>query len=222
MVANLYTLEKVLDNSVITLPFTISSVLPEDSVRFYQTSFFVEAIRSSFLYSMVFIALCTLSFFFFDTNVMSLLTIYFIIYIVWYWVSAYYKFIKNIGANLPREKLADKLKWCSTPMLFVNTHDITVLACDSAPEYKINFDDVYKIIYNTHDSNMGILFFAKVSGSKNYENIDAYQALLKSPLDTYVLQEQSGKQYRIDRKQVAKLLNDILSNNYDRLTLSKD
>ncbi|MGO2339993.1 MAG: hypothetical protein ACTH5M_05270, partial [Psychrobacter sp.] len=49
---------------------------------------------------------------------------------------------------------------------------------------------------------------------------NAYQALLKSPLDTYMLQEQSGKQYRIDRKQVAKLLNEILNNNYDHLTSS--
>lgn len=173
MVANLYTLKKVLDDSAITLPFTIGSILPEDSVRFYQTSFFVETIRSSFSYAMVFIALYTLSFFFIDSNVMNLLTIYFVIYIVWYWVAAYYKFIKNIGANLPREKLADKLKWCSTPMLFVNTHDITVLACNSTAEYKINFDDVYKIIYNAHDSDMGILFFAKVSGSENYENTRA-------------------------------------------------
>ena len=169
---------------------------------------------------MIFIGFYTLSLFFIDLKGMNLLIIYFVIYVTWYWIAAYYKFIKNIGANLPREKIADKLKWFSTPILFVNTHDITVFACNSKPEYRINFDEVYKIIYNTHDTSKGILFFSKVSGSENYENINAYQALLKSPLNTYMLQEQSGKQYRIDRKQVAKLLNDILNDNYDHLTLS--
>lgn len=228
---NLFELNSFPDKLTLSLPLNINSLLPKKELKFFQSEKFVDSMQLALLSVVIGFLLYLAERFLGSNDLLKVKSIFVIcsMFMLWHIFSHYLAFRKEKGQNLPSKHLAKNIDWHLEPILSITSDELRILSNSRCKERVICFDNIDEIVYNIEKDDSGISILYKPNASERFEeNIipDSLDGnglsefvLLKSTLDSYVLNDNSDNHYQIHRMQVALLLTHILYNRTEQLDI---
>lgn len=228
---NLFELNSFPDNIALGLPLNINMLLPKKKLKFFQSEKFVDSMQLA-LFSIVIGLLLYLAERFLGSNDLLKVKSIFVIcsmFMLWQIFSHYLEFRKEKGQSLPSKYIAKNFDWHSEPILSITADEIRILSSNRRKERTICFDNIDEIVYSIEEDDSGISILYKSNINEGFEDSIINNSLdenglsefvlLKSPLKSYVVNDDLDNYYRIHRIQIALLLTHILYERSDRLEI---